>query len=82
MVYAFLRIDESGMDTKLSKNLDEFQHFCHYTSLSGWIDHKRLIEESLKMNGIYWFNGNDVWYAVIQHCCWEFDEDVSINLLQ
>jgi hypothetical protein len=81
MVYAFLRIDESEMTTKLSKNLDEFKHFCHYASLSDLDAHKRLIEKSLEMNGIYWFNGNDVWYAVIQHCCWEDNEDISINSL-
>lgn len=80
MTYAFLRIDESEMSTKLSKDLDEFKYFCHYAGLSDWIVHKRLIEESLELNGIYWFNGNDVWYAVIQHCCWEVDDDISIKL--
>lgn len=61
--YLFVRTCEGEVIKKVSSDLDEFKDFCHYSSLSDWTEHKKLIEKCLK-SGRYAFTGNDVKYYV------------------
>lgn len=69
--YLFIRMDEAGVVTKLTANLDDFKLFCHYSSLSDWAEHKKLIKKCLQKTCQYEFTGNDVWYYVLNHPTWE-----------
>jgi len=77
--YLFIRSDECGPTVKLADSLDEFKNFCHYSALSDWEDHKKVILQEFSEIGIYIFAGNDVHYYIIQHPMWE-DIDGEINL--
>jgi hypothetical protein len=46
--YLFIRMDEVGVVTKLTANLDDFKVFCHYSDLSDWAEHKKLIKRCKK----------------------------------
>jgi hypothetical protein len=78
-MYIFQRIDEEGVLVKSSNNLKEFLSFCHYASNT---DEEciKAIEYSLEEDGIYWFNGNDVWYAVMQHSCWKDLNELTLEI--
>jgi hypothetical protein len=69
--YLFIRIDEAGVVTQLTDNLDDFKSFCHYSSLSDWTDHKKLIKKCIQKTCQYAFTGNDVWYYVLIHPTWK-----------
>jgi hypothetical protein len=69
--YLFIRMDEAGAVTQLTDNLDDFELFCHYSSLSDWSTHKKLIEKCLQKTRQYAFTGNDVWYYILIHPTWE-----------
>jgi hypothetical protein len=69
--YLFIRMDEAGVVTQLTANLDDFKLFCHYSSLSDWSDHKKLIKKCLQKTCQYAFTGNDVWYYILLHPTWE-----------
>lgn len=69
--YLFIRMDEAGVVTQLTANLDDFELFCHYSSLSDWSDHKKLIKKCLQKTCQYAFTGNDVWYYILLHPTWE-----------
>jgi len=71
--YLFIRLDETGVVTQESCDLDEFKQFCHYASLSDWDQHKNTILSCLNNYTCYEFNGNDVWYYVLQHPTWLLD---------
>ena len=69
--YLFIRMFEDGVTTQLTDNLDDFKEFCHYSSLSGWGEHKKLIKKCLQKTCQYEFTGNDVWYYILIHPTWE-----------
>ena len=69
--YLFIRMDEEGVVTQLTADLDDFKSFCHYSDLSGWSDHKKLIKKCLQKTCQYEFTGNDVWYYILIHPTWE-----------
>ena len=69
--YLFIRMFEDGATTKLTDNLDDFKEFCHYSSLSSWDEHKKLIKKCLQKTCQYEFTGNDVWYYILSHPVWE-----------
>lgn len=69
--YLFIRMDEEGVLTKLTNNLDDFKSLCHYSSLSDWTEHKRLIKKCLQKTYQYEFTGNDIWYYILSHPTWE-----------
>lgn len=69
--YLFIRMDESGVVTKLTDNLNDFKEFCHYSSLSDWGDHKKFIKKCLQQTCQYEFTGNDTWYYILIHPTWE-----------
>lgn len=81
--FLFIRMDETGVVTQLTANLDDFKAFCHYSSLSDWSEHKKLIKKCLQKTCHYEtchyeFTGNDVWYYVLSHPTWE---DIPISEL-
>jgi hypothetical protein len=57
-------LDGEVIKQAISSNLEEFKAFCHYTSLSDWSKHKKLIEICLEKTGRYVFDGNDVKYYI------------------
>jgi hypothetical protein len=69
--YLFIRMDEAGVVTQLANNLDDFKSFCHYSCLSDWAEHKKLIKKCLQKTCQYEFTGNDVWYYILIHPTWE-----------
>lgn len=69
--YLFIRMDEAGVVAQLTDSLDSFKSFCHYSSLSDWTEHKKLIKKCLQKASQYVFNGNDVWYYILTHPTWE-----------
>jgi hypothetical protein len=73
--YLFIRISENNATVKLTEDLNEFKEFCHYSGLSDWDVHKQVILQNMRKLGIYIFDGNDVWYYVVQHPLWLPDED-------
>jgi hypothetical protein len=75
--FAFLRVDELGIDAKISDDINEFKEFNHY----GFVPNKKNFEE-LKRDGVTGWTGNDVWYYIIQHDTWSymnFDLDIKIE---
>jgi hypothetical protein len=74
--YLFVRLFETDATVKLSKDLDDFQNFCHYSSLSDWPSHKKIIADCLDKGGQYIFDGNDVHYYILTHPTWmEFEDE-------
>ena len=69
--YLFIQMFEDGVTTQLTDNLDDFKEFCHYSSLSDWAEHKKLIKKCLRKSCQYEFTGNDVWYYILIHPTWE-----------
>ena len=69
--YLFIRMDETGAVTQLTADLDDFKVFCHYSGLSDWTAHKKLIKKCLQKACQYEFTGNDVWYYILFHPTWE-----------
>ena len=69
--YLFIRMDEAGVVTQLANSLDDFKSFCHYSCLSDWTEHKKLIKKCLQKTCQYEFTGNDVWYYILIHPTWE-----------
>ena len=57
-------MDEVGVVTQLANNLDDFKSFCHYSCLSDWAEHKKLIKKCLQKTCQYEFTGNDVWHIL------------------
>jgi hypothetical protein len=64
MKYVFVREFEDTVERIDSADLEEFRTFCHYSSLSDWRQHKRLIKKCLQESGGYELTGNDVKYYV------------------
>jgi hypothetical protein len=62
--YVFIREFENDRRRTDSADLEEFKNFCHYSSLSDWNEHKKLIEKCLEKSGSYELTGNDVKYYV------------------
>ena len=61
--YLFIREFEGEIQKKVSTDLEEFKDFCHYSSLSDWAAHKKLIEQCL-FRSSYVLDGNDVKYFI------------------
>lgn len=80
--YLFIRMDEAGVVTQLTANLDDFKSFCHYSSLSDWAEHKKFIKKCLQKTCQYAFTGNDVWYYILIHPVWECisSSDLTITI--
>ena len=78
--YLFIRMDEEGAITKLTDNLDDFKSFCHYSSLSDWAGHKKLIKKCLQKTCMYEFTGNDVWYYILIHPTWEIIPKTALSI--
>lgn len=78
--YLFIKLDESGVDAKLTDNLEDFESFCHYSGLSDWSEHKKLIKKCLQTANQYIFTGNDVWYYVLSHPTWEFISSSELTI--
>lgn len=68
--YLFIRFDETGYEFEESDNLDDFVEFNHYLDYDeNWEKEKKRIKEEMFDNWI--FDGNDTYYAVLTHPCWE-----------
>ena len=78
--YLFIRMDEAGTVTQLTDNLDDFKSFCHYSSLSDWTEHEKLIKKCLQKTCQYAFTGNDVWYYILIHPTWELIPNSDLTL--
>ena len=80
--YLFIRMDEAGVVTQLTDNLDDFKSFCHYSSLNDWPEHEKLIKKCLQKTCQYAFTGNDVWYYILIHPTWELipSSDLTITI--
>ncbi|GHV13226.1 hypothetical protein FACS189491_07850 [Spirochaetia bacterium] len=76
--YLFIRLDECSADVKLAEDLNEFKEFCHYADLSDWDIHKQTVLQNIDKYGFYIFDGNDVWYYVVQHHMWIGWADVAM----
>jgi len=76
-VYAFLKLDGSGVKIVLSGSLDEFRTFCHY----GFFPDERDLE-TLEETGVIGWTVNDDWYYVMKHGSWDSrDRDLDIQSL-
>jgi len=60
-----VRYHEDDVQTLITKDLNDFKEFCHYSSLSDWKVHKETILSWTKEGQVYSFTGNDVQYYVI-----------------
>lgn len=69
--YLFIRMDEDGVVTQLTADLNDFRSFCHYSGLSEWTEHAELIKKCLQKTCQYAFTGNDVWYYILIHPTWD-----------
>lgn len=79
--YLFIRMDEEGVLTKLTADLDDFKLFCHYSALSDWSEHKKLIKKCLQKTCQYAFTGNDVWYYILNHPTWEDIPSYDLSIM-
>ena len=70
--FLFIRFDETGYEFKESDNLDDFAYFDHYFGSPDdpeWIKEKKRIKEEMWSSWV--FNGNDTYYEILRHPCWD-----------
>jgi hypothetical protein len=82
--YLFLRLDSEGATTKFSDDLDEFYDFCHYSSLSDWTEHKKIIRKCFREDGKYEFVGNSISYYIFTDVEWDYSKlnELSVKNLK
>jgi hypothetical protein len=82
--YLFLRLESEGATTKFSSDLNEFYDFCHYSSLSDWKEHKKIILKCFREDGKYEFVGNSVSYYIFLYPEWDYSKlsELSVEIVK
>jgi hypothetical protein len=69
--FLFVKFDDGQATVKLTKDLYDFNSFCHYFHTDDWLKNKKGIEDCLEKGYPYVFDGNDVHYYILTHPFWQ-----------